>query len=262
MTSHDTPADRPRRGDVDPSLNGLPRSGGKVVTVYAEGERSAKSTQVDAAFRRARSRDYGRLMEHAMVRVQAGGIRNAARRRSTVVSRFADRRDAGRRLAEALGDRRFGGPGGLRTCPAAGFPWPTRSPALGAPLDVLISQAGAAASAGGRDGGDRRREAEVVNEDVVGLRLVAPTGSSRRSSVANAPSSTRASPIPARPAPAAAPHRPHGHRRRRRDRDGRDGPRVRAASPTPAARPASSSPCRSAPRTRSPPFPRPMRSSR
>lgn len=99
-----------------------------------------------------------------------------AARRSTTVSRFADRREAGRRLAEALGDRRADDPVVLGL-PRGGVPVADEvARALDAPLDVLVVrklglpyQPEVAMGAIGEEG------AEVVNEDVVGLGRVTPS---------------------------------------------------------------------------------------
>jgi putative phosphoribosyl transferase len=92
------------------------------------------------------------------------------------VSRFADRRDAGRRLAEALGERGSERPVVLGL-PRGGVPVADEvARALGAPLDVLVvrklglpHQPEVAMGAIGEEG------AEVVNEDVVGLGRVSPS---------------------------------------------------------------------------------------
>ncbi|GGI48605.1 putative phosphoribosyl transferase [Agromyces flavus] len=86
------------------------------------------------------------------------------------MSRFADRREAGRRLAEALGDRRSADPLVLGL-PRGGVPVADEvARALDAPLDVLVvrklglpRQPEVAMGAIGEEG------AEVVNDDVVGL---------------------------------------------------------------------------------------------
>lgn len=92
------------------------------------------------------------------------------------MSRFADRRDAGRRLARALGDRGPEDPVVLGL-PRGGVPVADEvARALGAPLDVLVvrklglpHQPEVAMGAIGEEG------AEVVNEDVVGLGRVTPS---------------------------------------------------------------------------------------
>lgn len=86
------------------------------------------------------------------------------------MSRFANRREAGRRLAEVLGDRAPENPVVLGL-PRGGVPVAAEvAHALGAPLDVLVvrklglpRQPEVAMGAIGEEG------AEVVNEDVVGL---------------------------------------------------------------------------------------------
>jgi putative phosphoribosyl transferase len=86
------------------------------------------------------------------------------------VSRFADRREAGRRLAELLGDRATAAPVVLGL-PRGGVPVADEvARALGAPLDVLVvrklglpRRPEVAMGAIGEEG------AEVVNDDVVGL---------------------------------------------------------------------------------------------
>jgi putative phosphoribosyl transferase len=92
------------------------------------------------------------------------------------MSRFANRRDAGRRLAEALTDRDWDDPVVLGL-PRGGVPVADEvARALGAPLDVLVvrklglpHQPEVAMGAIGEEG------AEVVNEDVVGLGRVSPS---------------------------------------------------------------------------------------
>jgi putative phosphoribosyl transferase len=92
------------------------------------------------------------------------------------VSRFADRRDAGRRLAEALGDRRSEDPVVLGL-PRGGGPVADEvARALGAPLDVLVvRKLGLPHQPEVAMGAIGEEDAEVVNEDVVGLGRVAPT---------------------------------------------------------------------------------------
>jgi putative phosphoribosyl transferase len=86
------------------------------------------------------------------------------------VSRFADRREAGRRLAEAIGDRRSDDPLVLGL-PRGGVPVADEvARALDAPLDVLVvRKLGLPRQPEVAMGAIGEEDAEVVNDDVVGL---------------------------------------------------------------------------------------------